>query len=306
MQRRQFLMTAAACAATLGTRRALAFAPQSAVAPRIGLQLYTVIAELERDFEGTLRAIADIGYREVETMGSFGRDAAYVRSVLNQYGLASPSQHVVSGELYDIVRRSVQGQLSGAETRRRLAEGMTTQRIARLVDEGIATAKILGQKNVVWPAFWPSQMQSPAALRQVCTAFNRAGDACIKADLTFGLHNHGDELRPVHGRIPYDVVLQETDPGAVKLEMDVYWMIWGQKDPVEYLQRHGSRYIQLHLKDAGSDGSFSPMGAGSIPFPPILAAARRAGVQHYYVEQNSPADPIAAVRQSFDYLKSTL
>jgi sugar phosphate isomerase/epimerase len=305
MQRRQFL-TAAACAATLGARRARSLAPQSAFAPRIGLQLYTVIAELERDFEGTLRAIADIGYREVETMGSFGRDAAYVRQVLDQYGLASPSQHVVSGDLYDIVRRSVQGQLSGVETRRRLAEGMTTRRIAGLIEEGIATAKILGQRNVVWPAFWPSQMDSREALRQLCTAFNRAGDTCIKADLTFGLHNHGDELRSVNGRIPYDVVLQETEPGAVKLEMDVYWMIWGKKDPVEYLQRHGGRYTQLHLKDARSDGGFSPMGAGTIPFQPILAAARGVGVQHYYVEQNSPADPIAAVRQSFAYLSSRL
>ena len=306
MQRRQFLTTAAACAATLGSRHARALIPKPVPAYPIGLQLYTVIAELERDFEGTLRTIADIGYREVETMGSFGRDAAYVRRVLDQCGLASPSQHVVNGELYDIVRRSVLGQLSGVETRRQLAEGMTTQRIAGLVEEGIATAKILGQKNVVWPAFWPSQMSSPEALRQVCTAFNMAGEACIKAGLTFGLHNHGDELRPVNGRIPYDVVLQETEPGAVKLEMDVYWMIWGKKDPVEYLQRHGGRYTQLHLKDSTSDGGFSPMGAGTIPFQPILAAARGAGVQHYYVEQNSPADPIAAVRQSFAYLNSRL
>ena len=306
MQRRQFLTMAAACAATLGARRARALAPQSAVTPRIGLQLYTVIAELERDFEGTLRAIAGIGYREVETMGSFGRDPAYVRRVLDQCGLASPSQHVVSGELYDIVRRSVQGQLTGAETRRRLAEGMTTQRIPGLVEEGVATAKILGQKNVVWPALWPSQMDSRESLRRVSTAFNRAGDACIKANLTFGWHNHGDELRSVNGRIPYDVILQETEPGAVKLEMDVYWMIWGKKEPVEYLERHGHRYTQLHLKDATSDGGFSPMGAGTIPFQPILAAARRTGMQHYYVEQNSPADPIAAVRQSFAYLRSTL
>jgi len=275
-------------------------------ATQIGLQLYTVIEALERDFEGTLRAIANIGYKEVETMGSFGRNPLYVRSALDKCGLTSPSQHVVSNDLYDIVQRAARGQLAGPDARRLLSEAMTTPQIAQSIDEGISLAKILGQKNVVLPAIWPQQVRNDGAVAQLSRTLNEAGDACAKAGLIFGIHNHGEELLTVNGRVPYDVMLEETNPATVKLEMDVYWMIWAKRHPLEYLQRYADRYTQIHLKDAKSDGGFSVMGKGSIDFPPIFAAARRVGVQHYYVEQNSPMDPMRAIGDSYVYLKSRL
>jgi len=306
LNRRKFINTAASSCVLLGIDDALMIPAGARAGTQIGLQLYTVIDALERDFEGTLRAIAKIGYREVETMGSFGRDPFYVRSVLDKCGLTSPSQHVVSNDLYDIVQRAARGQLAGPDARRLLSETMTTHQIAQSIDEGISLAKILGQKNVVLPAIWPQQVHNDSAVAQLSGALNGAGDACAKAGLIFGIHNHGEELLTVNGRVPYDAVLEDTNPATVKLEMDVYWMIWAKRRPVEYLQRYAGRYTQVHLKDAKSDGEFSVMGKGSIDFLPILAAARKARVEHYYVEQNSAKDPIRAVRDSYAYLKSRL
>lgn len=306
MHRRAFLKSAGGAAAALATAAALCRPDAAAGVQPVGLQLYTVIADLERDFEGTLRAVAAIGYREVETMGSFGRDSHEVRAMLDRCGLSSPSQHVTSSEVYGIVQRNVRGQLPRADTLRQIGALTTSDKLPGLVDEGIATAKVLGQKNVVWADVLTPELQNPSALRRVAGALNRAGERCAKAGLVFGYHNHGDEFLPVDGHVPYEVILAETDPQTVKLEMDVYWVIWGKKDPVEYLQRYGARYRQMHLKDAKADGSFAPMGSGVIRFVPILEAARRAGVQHYYVEQNSPQDPLQAVRESFRYLRGVL
>jgi sugar phosphate isomerase/epimerase len=306
MRRRQLMTSAIAFAASMAAKNLLPVAKGADTSVPIGLQLYTVIGDLEKDFEGTLRSVSEIGYREVETMGSFGRDPSYVRDVLHRYGLSTPSQHIVSKELYAIVQQNVRHVISGSETEAKLTVGMGTERIMDLVHEAIATAKILGQSNVVWPAFWAPQMHDPHAIAQFCDALNKAGDACFEAGLTFGFHNHGQELHALSGQIPYDLLISETNPKTVKLEMDVYWMTWGKKDPIQYLRRHPGRYNQIHLKDAKGDGTFAPMGEGIIQFAPILAAARRAGVQHYYVEQNSPDDPIAAVRKSFIFLRSAI
>jgi sugar phosphate isomerase/epimerase len=306
MHRRTFLRAIGGVGAALAADSALSLPATGHGRQAVGLQLYTVIADLERDFEGTLQSVAKVGYREVETMGSFGRDPREVRAVLDRCGLASPSQHVISSEIYGIVQRNVRGQLPRAETLRQISELTTSDKMPGLVEEGIATAKALGQTNVVWPAVLTPELQSPGALRQVCAALNSAGEACAKAGLAFGYHNHGDELLPIDGRIPYEIMLAETDPRTVKLEMDVYWVVWGKKDPVEYLQRYGARYRQLHLKDSRADGTFAPMGSGVIRFGPVLEAAHRAGVQHYYVEQNSPQDPLQAVRESFTYLRGVL
>lgn len=306
MKRRTFLAGSAALAGAFGLQSRHRLQARTPDSQPIGLQLYTVIAELERDFERTLAEVSRIGYTEVETMGSFGRDPAFVREALDHFGLKSPSQHIVSPPLYDIVRRSVIGELSGPETVRLLTVGLATGEMAKLVAEAIETAKALGQQYVVWPACWKPQIATREAQLQFADVLNRAGKACAEAGLKFGFHNHGEELVAVDGVVPYEVLLDNTDPREVLLEMDVYWMHWGKKSPIEYLRRYGSRYAQLHLKDAASDGKFAAMGAGVIDFPPILTAARKAGVRHFYVEQNSPTDVAGAIATSFSYLHSHL
>ena len=269
---------------------------------RLGLQSYTVMVPLERDFEGTLRSVADMGYGEIETIGAFGRDPRFVRELLESHGLKSPSQHLVPGNLYSVFKAFAERRLSEIDVRRLWLEGMPIDRVAPIVEEGIARASVLGQQHLVWQIIWPEQMSSRVMLERFCRAMNVAGELCANAGMVFSFHNHAIEFTPVDGCVPYDVILQDTDPQTVKFEMDVYWAKAANVDPLEYLSRNPGRYRQCHLKDSGADGGITVPGRGSIDFSAVLAAANDAGVEHYYVEFDRSDDPMGVARDSYQYL----
>ena len=300
MFRRTFLKASGALllAAPLSCSR-----PSGATAERSpGLQLFTVMVELEKDFEGTLNAVAEIGYREVETTGAFGRDPRYVRDMLDKYGLTTPSQHLVPGNLYDVFNAFTQRRMSMAEVQKRWLAIMSVERVEPIITEAISRARVLGQKYLVWQILWPEQMATRQQLDQFCRAMDVAGKLCADAGLVFNFHNHADELQSRFGIVPYDVLIESTDPDRVKLEIDTYWITKGGGDPVRYLQRYPDRFVQCHLKDSTPGGDFTTVGQGVVDFPALLAAARRAGIKHYYVEYDRSDDPMTAVRQSWAYL----
>ena len=302
MHRRELLGAAAmfGLAGALGGRTVLA-APASR--RTLGLQLYTVLVPLEQDFEGTLQAVANIGYKEVETIGSFGRDPKHVRELFDRYGLKSPSQHLVPGNLYEVFNAFAAKRMSSDEIHQRWLSGMSVDRVIPIIEEGIARAKILGQRYLVWQIIWPEQMETREAMDKFCRAMNAAGDACAKAGLGFNFHNHSVEFKPVSGYVPYDVIVENTDPKTVKLEMDVYWAVAAQADPIAYFTRYPDRYRQCHLKDGDGKGELAPAGKGVVDFPAVLKAARQAGIEHYYFEYDRSDDPMAVTRQSFEYLR---
>ena len=303
MHRREFIASGAlfGLAGSLGTWPKIAL--PAAGQRFLGLQLFTVMVPLEQDFEGTLQAVAKIGYKEVETIGSFGRDPAHVRELLDRYGLASPSQHLVPGNLYDVFNAFTQRRMSHEEINKRWLEVMSIERVTPIIEEGIARARILGQKYLVWQILWPEQMATRELMDRFCRAMNTAGDLCAKEGLVFNFHNHSVEFKPVNGYIPYDLIVENTDPKTVKLEMDVYWAVAAKADPVAYFRRQPGRYPQCHLKDGNANGDITVAGAGIVDFPGVLHAAKTAGIEHYYVEYDRADDPMAAARQSYDYLK---
>jgi sugar phosphate isomerase/epimerase len=309
MQRREFLKASAATAgaAALGTC-AVSWSKLARAAARqpIGLQLFTVMASLEQDFEDTLQSVAQIGYKEVETIGAFGRDPHKVRAVLDKYGLVSPSQHLVPGNLYDVFNQFVQHKISGPQIQKLWQETMAIERIQDIIEEGIARAKILGQQYVCLQIIWPEQMASRALMDRFCKGLNIAGELCARAGMVFNFHNHSVEFEPVNGYVPYDLILKNTDPKTVKLEMDMYWVAHAGQDPLKYLADNRGRYKQCHLKDSSPSGDFATVGQGTLNFPVLLAAARKAGVEHYYVEFDRSTDPMKVTRDSYDYLKTVM
>jgi sugar phosphate isomerase/epimerase len=122
----------------------------------------------------------------------------------------------------------------------------------------------------------------------------------------FAYHNHDFEFAPLEGKVPYDLLLERTDPRAVKLEMDLYWTVKGGASPVEYFERHPGRFHLLHVKDMDATPRrfFADVGRGTIDFKSIFARSRKAGVRHYFVENDEPAgSPFDSLRASFDYLR---
>lgn len=260
------------------------------------------MTDLERDFNGTLAAVAAIGYREVETIGAFGRDPVVVRAALDANGLTSPSQHLVPGDLYEVFRKFAQRELSFEQVKALWTQAMTTDMVEPIIREAAARARILGQQNIVWQIIWPEEMADRSALERFCSGMNRAGALCREESMVFSFHNHADEFTPRDGVVPFDFILENTDPDLVKIELDAHWVTQGGADPVRYLERLAGRVTQCHLKDGTADGQITTIGRGTIDFPRLLAAARKAGVRHMYVEYDRADDPMTAVRESWEYL----
>jgi sugar phosphate isomerase/epimerase len=295
MDRRTFVQSGALL---LAGARALAATPRP-----LGLQLYTVMPLLQQDFAGTLRAVAKIGYQEVETIGTFGRDPAELRALLDECNLRSPSQHMVPGNLYDVFNRLTRKELSFEQASRMWQEIMSVDRVEPIMEECIQHAKVLGQKYIVWQILWPEQMQTRALLAKFCKGLNEAGRLAARAGHVLNYHNHAAELKPHDGVIPYDFILENTDPKLVQMELDCYWAVAAGADPAHYFTRYPGRFRQCHLKDGTAAGAITVVGQGIMKFGPLLSAARAAGIEHYYVEQDGAADPMQASTQAYQYLR---
>jgi len=302
MQRREFLKVAMAATVPCGVSLAALDAVAGTTRRPLGLQLYTVMSQLEQDFDGTLAKVAKIGYREVETIGSFGRDPSHVRELFQQHGLVSPSQHMVPGDLYQVFERLTRGEMSAADASKHWREVMSFQRVEPIMEECIALAHALGQKYIVWQILWEEQMRTRADLEQFCKALNTAGGMCKQEGLVLNYHNHAAEFAVHDGVVPYDFVLANTDPALVKLELDMFWAVKAGADPRAYFEKHPGRYLQCHLKDGTAAGQITTVGEGIVPFQKLIPAARAAGIEHYYVEQDGAPEPLKASTQAFEFL----
>ena len=238
----------------------------------IGLQLYSVRDRMDRDLEGTIAAVAAIGYREVELAGLHGRTPRAMRALLDAHGLAAPSSHIS----LDDIRGDWAATLDGAAT--------------------------LGQRFIVCP--WIDERERTAdGYRRVAHEFNRAAEAARAHGIQFAYHNHDFEFTPLGGALPYDLLLAECDRALVQMELDIYWIVKGGQDPLAYFARDPGRFPMIHAKDMARDGSMVDVGAGTIDWRAIFAHGREAGLVHTFVEHDDPPHPIADVRASFDYLR---
>jgi sugar phosphate isomerase/epimerase len=239
----------------------------------IGVQLYTVRRELQRDFAGTLARIAQIGYREVEFIDLYGHEPGAVRAILGRHGLTSPSSHV-SYETLD-------GGLAGV----------------------LEAAGILDQSFIVCAWIDEEHRRRSDDWKRAAEKFNRAGELARKQRIQFAYHNHDFEFTPVDGQLPYDILLAETDPELVRMEMDLYWITKGGQDPLMYFDRYPGRFPLVHVKDMDDAGGFADVGSGRIDFARIFARSETAGIRHYLVEHDNPRSPMDSIEASYRYLR---
>jgi sugar phosphate isomerase/epimerase len=279
--RRSFLATVGALAAVTACRKSTPAQEATALAARrrlerIGIQLYSVRQEMQRDMPGTLARLAAIGYRDVEFAGYFGRTPAAVRQLLDQNGLRAPSAHIQ----YETVRDSFD----------------------RIADEAAA----IGHTFITVPFLGDEMRKSAASWRTVARELNRAGERAKPRGLRVAYHNHDFEFTRVDGIVPFDLLIAETDPALVSFEMDVYWTVKAGADPLAYIRQHPTRFTMLHLKDSAGPPAHAQtdVGAGTIDFAAILRldAAQQGTVKHVFVEHDQPADPMAFAKNSFDHL----
>jgi sugar phosphate isomerase/epimerase len=251
-----------------------------------GVQLYTVRTQIGQDAAATLKQIAAIGYKELEVLQPTLQTVAPIAASL---GLALTSVH-----------------LDGPEAK---GEGE--------FEAFLATAKRLGLRYAVVPYVRPAERPTDrAGFEAIAARLSRMARTASAAGLHLCYHNHAFEFgQDRDGTRWLDVLMRGTADTGMQLELDVFWAAFAGADPVALLRQYKGRVALVHLKDKDSRAStslvesaaartdFVEVGAGTLDFPVILAAARESGVQHYFVEQDqTPGDPVASLRKSYAYL----
>jgi len=273
MNRRTFIKTSAgATLASLLAKSNLSTAGGKSL-EKIGVQLYTVRDLMKKDFTGTLEKVAQAGYKEVEFAGYFDHKPEDVRQLLTRLKLQAPAVHIS----IDVLRDKL--------------------------DIAIQTSKTVGHKYIVCP--WLSQSErSLEHYKAHAALFNKVGEACQKGGIQFAYHNHDFEFEIAAGKVPYDILLAETDPRLVQMELDLFWIKKGGQDTLAYFAKYPGRFALCHVKDMDENGKMVDAGKGKIDFGKIFAQASQAGLKHYFVEHDNPEDPAQSITVSCQYLKS--
>jgi sugar phosphate isomerase/epimerase len=261
----------------------------------LGLQLYSVRDLLPKDYEGTLRQLSELGYREVEAAGFFGHSPSQVKQAMDHAGLHCVSAHY---PLKDLLPK---------------------------VDEVIQFGKDLGLKYIVCSSPMlkdQSRARDPnsRAARESMTLddwrwnadqFNHIGERVNAAGIRFAYHNHTPEFRSENGAVFYDELLRLTDPTKVTMELDCGWAVVAGQSPANLLIRYPKRLSMLHVKDFKMTAAVKPsdpppsteLGRGTIDYHPIFEAARKTGIDHVFVEQEQfDMPPMEALKIDADYM----
>lgn len=258
----------------------------------IGLQLYTLRDAIEKDLEGTLKKVAAIGYKNLESaMGSnghyYGRKPAEFKKLLKEMGLKLRSSHVLTG-----IQKEGAPEMKFAT----LSKGLQ-----KLVDD----AAEADQSYLVCAYLMPYERETLDDYKRLAELCNEAGEACNDAGIQFAYHNHDFELMELEGEIPYELLLSHTDPELVKMELDLYWVAKSGHDPVMYFKKHPGRFPLWHVKDMedSKEQSFTEVGNGVIDFKGIFQHAGESGMEYFFVEQDVSDEPFKSVAISYNHLK---
>lgn len=242
----------------------------------IGLQLLTVSAEMKKDWKAALQQVAKIGYRNLEFGNAYGDSVAEFKSFVKRLGLSCFAGGGSIGEWKKSPEKIIESSLE------------------------------LGKKWLVcyWPWEGSTENKTLDDWKRMAESLNPIAEKVRKAGLGFAYHNHDLEFKVTEGKIPYDVLLQNTDPSLVGMMIDLYWIEKGGQKPIPYFEKHPGRFPLWHVKDmdATPERSFSCVGRGIIDFPSIFAKADLAGMEYVFVEHDKPSDGIECARVSFEYL----
>lgn len=246
------------------------------------VQLYSVRDVIKTDLKGTITQLATMGYNGVEAAGYadgyfYGISPVEFKNLVTKSGMKVISSHT-SRPLAD-----QPSQTNWTET-------------WEWWDTAIAAHKAADMKTIVIP--WMPTPATLVELKAYCDYYNQIGERCNAAGIKLGYHNHAFEFKTIEGELMYDYMLRHTDPSKVFFQMDVYWVVEGGKNPVDYFKIYPGRFRQLHLKDEKELGK-----SGKVDFKSILSAQKQAGVKELIVEvEKYSLQPLESVKVSLEYL----
>ncbi len=246
----------------------------------IGIQLYTLRDLVNQDFTGTLTKLSQIGYNSIEAAGYndghfYGYKPTEYKNILTDLGLAPISSHC----------------------------NINIDNAKKVAEDTLNA----GMSYVILPWIGTDRRSSLDTYKALAEEMNIIGEQCNQLGLKFGYHNHAFEFETIDGQLPYDILLNETDADKVCMQLDLYWMVYGGYDPLEYFKKYPGRFELWHVKDMADDAKreSTEIGSGTLDFPAMFNDKSLSGMQYYFVEQEAfSMDPMESVRISFNYLKN--
>lgn len=271
--RRHFIKSMGALA--VGSVIAPSFASAFSKIKNPGIQLYTVRNEMLADARGTLKQLAALGIKQIESARSgkgnyYGLTAMEMKKACNDLGMTLRSGHINIDNNWE-------------KTMNEAAES--------------------GQEYLICSSL-PGRGQTIDNYKKVSDIFNKAGEECQKLNLKFGYHNHDYEFEQQDGQVLYDVLMDNTDPKLVYMELDLGWVIASGKDPLDYFKRYNGRFPLWHLKDMDLQKKHSTeFGKGALDIKAMLEHRKESGLKYFFVEQEEYANnPIDSMKHNMAYL----
>lgn len=241
-----------------------------------GIQLYTVRKEMLEDAAGTLKKLAALGIKQIESAGSdkgyyYGLKPMEMKKICDGLGMHLRSGHVHLNDKWQ-----------------------------QTMEDGVLS----GQEYMICSSM-PSKGQTVDNYKKVAERFNKAGEDCKKLNIKFGYHNHDYEFEQEKGKVLYDVLLENTDPALVCMELDLGWVIVPGKNPLDYFTRYPRRFPLWHLKDMDMVKKHSvEFGKGGLDIKKMFEHSSASGLKYFFIEQEEySATPLESMRYNMDYLK---
>ena len=261
---------------------------------KMGLQLFTIRDAMAKDPLASLKEVAALGYQDLETYGYdgvkdmyYGYKSSDFKNVLEDLELTTTSGHYGFSDYFE----------------------KTPDELKRFVEQCITGAKALDKNYITWPWLDP-KYRNIENFKILAEKLNLIGEQVTKSGLGFAYHNHDFEFTDHHGENGYDIILKNTDPELVKLQMDMYWVAHSsKKSPEQLITDHPGRYVMWHIKDMDKvTRDYTELGNGSIDYIKMLSTIDTDVLQHYYLEQGSnfAKNSMQSITDSATYFKKNL
>ena len=241
-----------------------------------GIQLYTVRKEMMEDAVGTLKNLAALGIKQIECSSSkkgsyFGLKPDEMKKICADLGMTIRSGHIQLNDQWN---------------------------------QTMAEAELSGQEYLICSSM-PSHGQTIENYKKVSDRFNEAGADCKKRGIKFGYHNHDFEFEQQGGKTLYDVLLENTDPSLVNMELDLGWVVASGNDPLAYFKKYPKRFPLWHLKDMDLVKKHSTeFGKGGLNIQQMFDNSKQSGLKYFFIEQEEySSTPLESMKINMDYLK---
>lgn len=273
-KRRDFLKTLGSLAVGSVLLPLPSFSFASKKVTNAGIQLYTFRKEMLADPSGTLKQIAALGIKQIESAGSekgsyYGLKPREMKQMCTDLGMTLRSGHVALNDKWE-----------------------------KTMNEAVEA----GQEYLICSSM-PSQGQTVDNYKRVAGAFNKAGEQCKKLNIKFGYHNHDYEFQQENGQVLYDVLLNNTEADLVHMELDLGWVAASGKDPLVYFKNYSGRFPLWHLKDM-KEGRSTEFGKGILDIVSVMEHSKQAGLKYFFIEQEEyTATPLESMNENMVYLK---